>query len=214
MSNGVPDSEYVTLQSGKILQEVDHEIEHVYFPEDGLISVQSVSADGSAIEIGVVGSEGMVGLAAVLGGGSSPYRAVVQLGGRALRIERRTLEDQFHRNRQFHDLMLRYANSFLIQLAQSSICNCFHSLQERLSRWLLVADDAVKSDRIRITHDVIAGLLATRRASITVTAGLLQKAGYIRMSRGVITIVDRAGLESVACECYKVVREGSRTVLN
>lgn len=192
-----------------VLQEPDQEIEFVYFIEDGLVSLLSVNSDGGTIEIGMVGSEGMVGIPVILGG-FSPYRAVVQIEGQACRMRRRQLAEEFEHNRNLHDLLLRYTNTVLVQVAQSSICNCFHTLQERLSRWLLVADDSTDSDRLPITHDVVARLLGTRRASITVTAGLLQKAGLIQMSRGQIRIANRAGLESVACECYGVVREGVR----
>jgi CRP-like cAMP-binding protein len=108
------------------------------------------------------------------------------------------------------DALLKYTNSFMIQLAQSSICNCFHTLQERLSRWLLLARDASQNDRLQVTHDLLARLLGTRRASVTVTAGLLQRTGLIRLSRGEIVIVDGAGLEAIACECYSIVREGVR----
>jgi len=201
--------EAVKLQTGMILHEPDSEIEHAYFPEKGLVSIQSMSHEGHGIEIGVVGYEGMVGLPAVLGG-YFPYRAVVQIDGEAWRTERTILTDEFQRNRQLHDVLLRYTNRFLVQVAQSSVCNCFHNLYERLSRWLLMTHDAIHSDRIRITHDVIAQVLGTRRASVTVTAGLLQKAGYIQISRGFLTILNRPGLESVSCECYQVVRESSR----
>jgi len=205
--------ERVTLRPGMVLQEPDQEIEYVYFIEDGLVSLLSVNSDGGTIEIGMVVSEGMVGIPVILGG-FSPYRAVVQIEGQAWRMRRRQLADEFQKNRSLHDTLLRYTNTVLVQVAQSSICNCFHTLQERLSRWLLVADDSTDSDRLPITHDVVARLLGTRRASITVTAGLLQKAGLIKMSRGEIRISNRAGLESVACECYGIVREGVRRMEN
>jgi CRP-like cAMP-binding protein len=209
-SNGAFNAlERVTLRPGMVLQEPDQEIEFVYFIEDGLVSLLSVNSDGGTIEIGMVGSEGMVGIPVILGG-FSPYRAVVQIEGQAWRMRRRQLAEEFQKNRTLHDILLRYTNTVLVQVAQSSICNCFHTLQERLSRWLLIADDSTESDRLPITHDVVARLLGTRRASITVTAGLLQKAGLIKMSRGEIRISNRAGLESVACECYGVVREGVR----
>ena len=192
-----------------VLQEPDQEIEFVYFIDDGLVSLLSVNSDGGTIEIGMVGSEGMVGIPVILGG-FSPYRAVVQIEGQAWRMRRRQLAEEFQKNRNLHDILLRYTNTVLVQVAQSSICNCFHTLQERLSRWLLTADDSTDSDRLPITHDVVARLLGTRRASITVTAGLLQKAGLIKMSRGEIRISNRAGLERVACECYGIVREGVR----
>jgi CRP-like cAMP-binding protein len=122
--------------------------------------------------------------------------------------------DEFQKNKTFQELLLRYTNAFLIQIAQSSICNCYHTLQERLCRWLLIARDAAGSDSLRLTHDLIAHLLGTRRASVTVAAGLLQRAGLIRTKRGEIQILDAAGLEEIACECYWILREGSRRLLN
>lgn len=203
--------ERVTLHCGMVLQEPEQEIDHVYFVEGGLVSLLSVTAEGGSIEIGVVGSEGMVGIPAVLGG-IAPYRAVVQIRGEAWRMRRKQITEEFIRNRGLHDMLLRYTNSFLIRIAQNSICNCFHTLEERLSRWLLLARDSTNSDTLKVTHDVIARLLGTRRASVTVTAGSLQKAGLIRMARGEITILNRAGLEAMACECYGIVREGVRNM--
>jgi CRP-like cAMP-binding protein len=201
--------EQVSLHSGMVLQEPDREIDHVYFPEHGLVSLLCVNSDGGMIQVGVIGQEGVVGIPAILGG-LSPYRAVVQIEGEAWRTSRLRITDEFERNQWLREALLKYTNSFMIQLAQSSICNCFHTLQERLSRWLLLARDASQNDRLQVTHDLLARLLGTRRASVTVTAGLLQRTGLIRLSRGEIVIVDSAGLESIACECYRIVREGVR----
>jgi len=201
--------EPIFLRTGMVLYEPDEDIEHVYFLHDALVSILSVNSEGGALEIGVVGCEGMVGVPAILGG-VTPYRAVVQIGGQAYRMKRRNIDEQFRKNPLLHDLLLRYTNSFLVQITQSSICNCFHSLQERLSRWLLAARDASRSATLELTHDMIARTLGTRRASVTVAAGLLQKANLIRISRGQITILDSEGLESIACECYGIVRENLR----
>jgi len=198
--------EPVALPPGAVLYEPDEKIEHVYFLTNALVSIVSMNSEGSTVEIGLIGSEGMVGVPAILGG-VTPYRAVVQMGGNALRIRGYRLNEEFQRNPFLRDLLLKYTNAFLIQIAQSSICNCYHALQERLSRWLLVARDAVRSDHLVLTHDLIARLLCTRRASVTVTAGLLQRAGLIKISRGQITIVDPAGLEETSCECYGILRD-------
>jgi hypothetical protein len=151
----------------------------------------------------------MVGVPVILGG-VAPYRAIVQMGGDAFRIGSRRMYEEFKRNPFLRDLLLKYTNSFLIQIAQSSICNCYHTLQERLCRWLLVARDAVHSDVLFLTHDLVARLLATRRASVTVAAGLLQRAGLIKISRGQITILDAQGLAAMSCECYSIVRNSVR----
>jgi CRP-like cAMP-binding protein len=201
--------EPVQLPAGTVLYEPDETIEHVYFLTDALVSIISMNSEGSTVEIGLVGNEGMVGVPAILGG-VTPYRAIVQMGGDAFRIRARQLNEEFLRNPFLRNLLLKYTNAFLIQTAQSSICNCYHSLQERLCRWLLVARDAVRSDVLLLTHDVVARLLATRRASVTVAAGLLQRAGLIKIGRGQITILDPTGLEAMSCECYTIVRDGVR----
>jgi CRP-like cAMP-binding protein len=164
--------EPVTLQRGMVLYEPDEIIEHVYFLNGALVSIISMNSEGSTVEIGLVGNEGIVGIPAFLGG-VTLYRAIVQVGGHGLRIRGETIYAEFRRNPFLRDLLLKYTNAFLIQVAQSSICNCYHTLQERLSRWLLVARDAVGSDLLSLTHDVIARLLGTRRASVTVAAGLM-----------------------------------------
>jgi CRP-like cAMP-binding protein len=199
--------EPVALHRGTILSEPDQKAEHVYFLNNALVSLVSTNADGAAIEIGMVGNEGMVGVPAILGG-VTPYRAVVQMSGDGFRISSQQLYEEVRRNSFLRDLLLKYTNAFLVQIAQSSICNCYHTLQERLCRWLLVARDAVRSDDLSLTHDVIARLLGTRRASVTVAAGLLQRAGLIKISRGRITILDGKGLEEMACECYGILRDG------
>src|SRR5207249_6263276 len=172
-------------------------------------SIMSMNSEGSTVEIGVGGNEGIVGVPVILGG-ITPYRAVVQVGGDAFRGSGQAIYSEVRRNPFLRDLLLKYTNTFLIQIAQSSICNCYHTLQERLCRWLLVARDAVRCDDLLLTHDVIARLLGTRRASVTVAAGLLQRAGLIKISRGQISIIDPAGLETMSCECYSILREGVR----
>ena len=201
--------EPVKLSAGTVLYEPDEAIEHVYFLTNALVSIVSLNSEGASVEIGMVGYEGMVGVPAILGG-VMPYRAVVQMGGDAFRIRGPKLYEEFRQNPFLRDLLLKYTNTFLIQIAQSSICNCYHTLQERLCRWLLVARDAVGSDVLVLTHDVIARLLGTRRASVTVAAGLLQRAGLIKITRDQITILDPRGLETMSCECYPILREGVR----
>lgn len=201
--------EPVRLASGTVLYEPDEAVEHVYFLTNALVSIVSMSSDGGTVEIGMIGYEGMVGVPAILGG-VMPYRVIVQMGGDAFRIRGRRLYEEFRSNPFLRDLLLKYTNTFLIQIAQSSICNCYHTLQERFCRWLLVARDAVRSDVLILTHDVIARLLGTRRASVTVAAGLLQRAGLIKISRGQITILDARGLEAMSCECYSILRNGVR----
>jgi len=203
--------ELVTLPTGTVLYEPDESIQHVYFLNNALVSILSLNSEGATVEIGLIGHEGMVGVPAFLGG-VTPYRAVVQMGGEAFRIRAQSLYEEFRRNPFLRDLLLKYTNAFIIQIAQSSICNCYHTLQERLCRWLLVARDAVRSDVLVFTHDIIARLLGTRRASVTVAAGLLQRAGLIKISRGQLTILDPSGLKAMSCECYDILRNGIRRV--
>ncbi len=203
--------EPITLRSGMVLYEPDEAIQHVYFLDNALVSLLSMNSEGATVEIGLIGSEGMVGIPVILGG-VAPYRAIVQMGGHACRIKAREIYEEFQKNPFLRDLLLKYTNAFLIQIAQSSICNCYHPLQERLCRWLLVARDAVNSDVLPLTHEVIARLLGTRRASVTVAAGLLQRAGLIKTSRGQITILDAEGLAATSCECYAILKDGIRRV--
>jgi CRP-like cAMP-binding protein len=208
-SDWVQSLDSVTLQAGTVLYEADQSIDHVYFLNNALVSIMSQNSQGATVEIGSIGHEGMVGVPATLGG-VMPYRAVVQMTGEAFRIQSDMLYQEFRNNPLLRDLLLKYTNAFIIQIAQSSLCTCYHTLQERLCRWLLVARDAIGSDVLVVTHEVIARLLGTRRASITVTAGLLQRAGLLRINRGQLTILDPTGLQALSCECYGFLREGLR----
>src|ERR1051326_451095 len=193
----LPPLELVSLQPGMVLYAPDQTVEYLYFPDNALVSILSAGPDGSTVEIGLVGRDGMIGVPAVLGG-VTPYRAVVQTAGWAFRMKGGRLnEEKYLQNKAFHALMLKYINVFLIQVAQSSLCNCYHPLQARVCRWLMVARDAVRSDTICITHDTLSRLLGTRRATVTSTVGLLQKAGILEIARGRITIVDRDGLQEM-----------------
>jgi CRP-like cAMP-binding protein len=206
--------EVVALQVGMVLYEPDETIDYVYFPNDGLVSILSLGPDGSTVEIGLIGRDGMVGVPALLGG-VTPYRAVVQTAGLAFRMKcGRLNEEEYSKNKAFQTLLLKYTNAFLIQVAQSSLCNCYHPVQERICRWLMVASDSAQTQTIQVTHDAIARLLGTRRASVTSCTGLLQRAGLIRMSRGRITILDPNGLREMSCHCYSILRHGIQQITN
>ena len=206
----LPPLERVLLQPGMVLYEPEEPIDHLYFPDDALVSIVSLGPEGRTIEIGLIGRDGMVGVPAILGG-VTPYRAVVEAGGLALRMKCVRLDDETStNNKAFQTLLLKYTNTFLTQVAQSSLCNCYHQLQERICRWVMVARDAVRTNTLRVTHDTLARLLGTRRASVTTALGLLQKAGLIRTSRGQITILDPDGLRRTCCECYLILRDSIR----
>src|SRR5436309_3713443 len=197
-------SKEVTLPKGAVLHEAGERIGQVYFPNDAMISYLSGTAEGESVEVCVVGNEGVVGIAALLSD-STAFRAVVQVPGSAVRISREVLRREFKRGESLHRVLLHYTNALLIQVAQTAVCNKFHSVEERFCRWLLLAHDRSISDEVPITHEALARSLGTRRASVSVTASALQKKGAIRYNRGVIRILDRKYLESASCECYETI---------
>lgn len=199
-----PQLKSVVLPKGIVLYEAGERVGQVYFPEEAMISYLSGTAEGESIEVCVVGNEGVAGLASLLAD-STAFRAVVQIPGAAYAIGREFLRREFKRCEVLHRVLLHYTNALLIQVAQTAVCNKFHSVEERFCRWLLMAQDRVDSDKLPLTQDAMARILGSRRASVTVAAGILQKKGIIRYSRGIITILDRRYLESAACECYETI---------
>lgn len=179
---------------------------YIYFPCGSIVSLLYETADGDTCEIALVGNEGMVGLALVLGGGSRFVRAVVQSAGPAHRIGGEVIRREFHAGRAVQQLLLRYMQAMLVQISQTAVCNRHHSVEQQLCRWLLMSMDRVPSDRLEMTQELIARMLGVRREGVTEAAGKLQRAGAITYKRGVIELRDRRKLESMACECYGVVR--------
>lgn len=208
-----PHLELVRLTPGKILYNAGNIVRYAYFPKGGAISVLSITEDGRTVEVGMIGNEGMSGVSIILRSNVAPYRVMVQLAGNALRIRGDTLREEFNRGGKLQDLLLRYTHSLLIQVAQSAACNRFHTVEERLCRWLLVSRDRMQTDTIHLTQEFVSHMLGVPRTSLTMIAVTLQKEGLIRYSRGRITILDRSGLEAASCECYRRVREGSSNVL-
>ncbi len=216
----LPDSEYqglapyltcVSLEFQQILHQPDEPITQVYFPNSALISLVSILKNGSSQEIGIVGSEGMVGLPVILGGHSTISQAVVQIAGSAMKLSSQVLKHEFGRGVHLQKLLLLYTQARLTQVTQLAVCNTQHILQERLACWLLSVSDCIKQDQFPLTQELIANMLGVRRSSVTVVANLLQQAGIIRYRRGNIAIVNRKHLEEIACECYHLVkREYSR----
>src|SRR5918997_955085 len=195
------------LPRGKTIALTGDTLRHAYFPTNGMISLLSTSEGGEAIEVAMVGSEGFVGVPIVLKVGVTPFWSVVQIQADAMRISAAALVKEFDRCGQLHDLLLQYTHSLLAHVTQSAVCNRFHTVQERLCRWLLLSRDRVKSDTINLTQEFIAQMLGTARTGVTMAAVPLQDAGLIRYRRGKITILDREGLKSAACECYSIVRK-------
>jgi CRP-like cAMP-binding protein len=163
--------------------------------------------DGSTAEMALAGNDGVLGIALFLGGSTAPHRAVVQIGGYAIRVPAKSLQAEFARGGLLQHTLLRYTQSLIIQISQTAVCNRLHSVEKRLCRWLLLCHDRVNGSKITMTQEYIANMLGGRRESVTVAAGHLQDLGLIHYSRGSITILDRKGLEMMVCECYRTVED-------
>ncbi|MDQ3255330.1 MAG: Crp/Fnr family transcriptional regulator [Acidobacteriota bacterium] len=202
-----PYLEPVNLSVGEVLCHADQPLRHVFFPNHGTVSVVAAFADGGTVEVGMVGNEGMVGVCAFLGSVTSPLEAIVQLPGDGLRMRAEVLKKEFKKGGHLQDLLLRYTQAFLLQIAQTAACNRAHSITGRLARWLLMCQDRAHSTELELTHEAITLMLGSRRAGVTVSAGLLQDEGVISYKRGQITVIDRAGLEAMSCECYPIMEK-------
>jgi CRP-like cAMP-binding protein len=201
------DLEPATLNHGEVLFDAGKPIRSVYFPDGGLVSVLVPLEDGRVAEVAVVGREGVVGLPAFLGADTHPHRAVVQAPGTALRLPAAALRTAARSSAALNELLLRYADAFLVQVSQSAVCNCLHSVPKRCSRWLLMAQDRVGSDRLPFTLKFLALMLTVRQASVSEATSALERAGLIRYRRGDLRILDRAGLEAASCGCYRLIED-------
>jgi CRP-like cAMP-binding protein len=195
----------VDLDFGETLHRHGDVIEQVYFVETGFISALTVLLDGHPLEIGLIGAEGIAGFSVVLGGKTSYAETMCQTGGKAYRMPAAALKEVFQNAPHLRDLILRYVLLFQVQVAQTAACNAHHDLEQRLARWLLSAHDRTDGAELSLTQDLIAVMLGVRRATVSLAASTLQRAGVIRYQHGKITIVDRIGLENAACECYEAV---------
>ncbi|WP_134597143.1 Crp/Fnr family transcriptional regulator, partial [Pseudomonas aeruginosa] len=188
-------------------------LRHVYFPTDAIVSLLYVMEDGASAEISVVGNEGLIGVAVFMGGESTPSRAIVQSAGHAYRLPGQKLKDEFNRHGEMLQLMLRYTQALITQMAQTAVCNRHHSIDQQLCRWLLLSLDRLPSNQLSMTQELIANMLGVRREGVTEAAGKLQKLGVIKYSRGHITVLDRPQLEALCCECYAVVKRETDRLL-
>jgi CRP-like cAMP-binding protein len=202
-----PRLELVALPLGETVSEPDVPMYYVYFPTTAIISLLYVMEDGASAEIAVVGNEGIVGVSIFMGGETTTSRAVVQSAGYAYRLERQLLKDAFFRAGPMQQLLLRYTQALLTQMAQTAVCNRHHTVDQQLCRWLLLSLDRLPSNQLAMTQDLIANMLGVRREGVAEAAGKLQHIGLIHYSRGKITVLDRAGLEARVCECYAVVKK-------
>lgn len=204
----LPDLKLVDLSLGDVIYESGAELKRVHFPLTGcIISMLYVMEDGSSAEIAVVGDEGMVGIALFMGGGTTPSRAVVQSAGRACVLPARALAREFGRHTDLQVLLLRYTQALITQMSQTAVCNRHHSVEQQLSRWLLLSLDRLPGNQLTMTQELIANMLGVRREGVTEAARRLQKLDLIRYSRGRISVLDRPGLEAKVCECYGVVKK-------
>ena len=202
-----PRLELVSMRLGDALYESGSHLSHVYFPTTSIVSLLYVMEDGSSAEIAVVGNDGVVGVALFMGGETTPSRGIVQSAGYAYRLRGQHLKREFIRAAELQQVLLRYTQALLTQMAQTAVCNRHHSVDQQLCRWLLLSFDRLPSNELTMTQEMIAGLLGVRREGVTEAAGKLQKAGVIRYKRGRITVTDRPGLEARSCECYAVVKK-------
>ncbi len=198
--------EPVQLLLGQMLYEPGVPLHHVHFPTTAVVSLHHVMASGASAETCSVGREGMVGVALIMGGDTTPSSAVVQTAGHGYRLARGTLLQAFEGPGQLRRLLLRYTQALITQIAQTAVCYRHHTIEQQLSRWLLCAIDRAPPGEMVMTQELVASMLGVRRESVTLAAGHFQDAGYIRYRRGHITVLDAAGLESCACECYHVVK--------
>jgi CRP-like cAMP-binding protein len=206
-----PSLETVFLSGKQVLYTPSEPIQYAYFPEQATISVLVVTEDGETAEVGLIGSEGMWGIPIISNVETTPFQAVVQISGTAVRINADRLKVAFDQGGTLQKQLICYTQAFLIQAAQGAACNALHTLEQRLARWLLTVQAAVGSNNLPLTQELMARMLGVHRSSITLVAGSFQQADVIRYSRGQVVIRNQEALESIACECYLVInREYAR----
>lgn len=208
-----PDLQPVDWPSRHAIYDVGGPIDQVYFVERGLASVVTIMADGATSEVGMIGFEGIVGASALLGAKISAQQVIVQIPGAALRMSAASCRTAFDRRPAFKALVLRFVGGFLDLSAQTAACNRLHTARQRCARWLLMASDRTQSDLLPLTQEFLGSMLGIRRTGVTAIARELQHLGLIQYHRGRVTIVDRTGLEAIACECYRVDHERFRQLL-
>jgi len=203
----LPHLKPVSLTKGQLVYGPREGIRYVYFPEDGLVSLVSMTDSGQTIEVGMVGSEGIVGLPVIWKASSLPYQVIVQIPGQAWRVRADVFRREFDRCGKLQAILLRYTSAAFTQVSQTVVCNRFHTIEERLCRWLLMSCDLAKSENLALTQEILSVMLGATRTLVTETAGALQKARLISYQRGQIQILDRQKMEEVSCECYPIIRD-------
>jgi len=202
----MPELEHIRCQRAQVLMDADSSLDHVFFPDSGVVSVVAVYADGHVIEMATIGREGCTGMQAIFGAKSSSVQLLVQIPGSAARMSRVAFAQAMQSMPSFRGLMFAYVQAFLEQVMVSVACNGAHSLKERLARWLLMMRDRADDDALPITQNLLAEMLGVQRPTITNAAKELERAGLIERGRRQVTILDRQGLTEASCECYRLVR--------
>jgi CRP-like cAMP-binding protein len=201
-----PKLELVRLKTHHVLHEPGDSLKSAYFCNTGLVSILSVFEDGKSVEVGLVGKEGFIGLPLVAGFRTSPTRAIAQIDATAFRVDGETLIAILRQCPTLERRLQQFSQIMAAQVTQIAACNRLHEVNERLARWLLMSADRVDSNSLPLTQEFLAQMLGTRRSSVTVAAGMLQKAGLIAHGRGDVKIVDRKKLEEAACDCYAIMQ--------
>jgi CRP-like cAMP-binding protein len=201
--------ELVPLTLGQVLYESGETMTHAYFPTDSVISLLYVMKNGESAEIAIVGNEGIIGIALFMGGDSTMSRAIVQNAGHAYRLEAQVLKDEFQRGKAFHHALLMFGSALITQMVQTAACNRHHTVDQQLCRWMLLSLDRLPTGKISMTSKLIGNMLGLSDAEVTTATSVLSSAGLIRYDAGVITVLDRPGVERRSCECYGVVKKES-----
>ena len=209
----LPELELVELPLGHAVYESGGRLEYVYFPVEGIVSLLYVTQGGSSAELAVIGCEGMFGVSLFMGVETAPNRGVVQSACKAYRLPARVVKARFAEGGALQLILLKFTQALITQISQTAVCNLHHSLDQQLCRWLLLSLDRLPRNDLQMTQELIANMLGVRRQGVTESAGKLEREGLITYKRGVITVLDRAGLENRVCECYSVVRRETERLL-
>ncbi|OUL28865.1 Crp/Fnr family transcriptional regulator [Nostoc sp. 106C] len=202
-----PHLKKVSLSHGQAIILPNEPITDIYFPLNALLSLVTVMEDGSMVESGSVGREGMAGVPVLLDANVTPMQTLVQIPGEAIQVKAQVIKDAFDQEGSLHYILNRYIHTLIVTGSQSAACNCLHRLEERLCRWLLMSSDGVASDELNLTQEFLATMLGVRRAGVSNAAMKLQNEGLIQYKRGNIQILDRKRMEACACECYRAIKD-------
>jgi CRP-like cAMP-binding protein len=202
----LPTLQPVTFNLGDVIYESQGQMNHLYFPTTSHVSLLYTMINGSTAEVGLVGNEGLVGIALFMGGDTTPNQAIVQGAGEAFKMSAPAMKQEFSRGGAFQLSLLRYTQSLIVQISQTAVCNRLHTTEQRLCRWMLMTHDRTHHDELQMTHEFISNMLGIQREAVSLSAHRLKEKGAITYTRGHIKIIDRQVLERSACECYQMVK--------